>query len=558
MVFVCSADIVEQLRAAEEDKMDVLLEIAPKTKPTSNTSLPHKLELKHKSMIDQRRLHIVTPAEYEASYGAESLQGQHRVDYERNNALRVFQDSGMVPMDPEFNKVYCTKCKKTPRCRIGTRLFRSGWARHACKEQKNQSDQPTAYALTYADMFVAVQDAEDDGSADMDTSINAAGDDDTHAAADATDGQTETAANADAEPLPLPPLPVRASRANLLLLHVPIAPFVCCSLSCRNLVEWTHKAFVPSMQNARSYEMLEYIWTHKERLNLTIPLFVCEELVNAAAVEILHPNYVNQRRHLSTVAALSDLIHSSNASHMDVCRTHLPLHKRQNIARRSPHPVCTSQAVLDLVIAYYEGGIRHGPALYADGSRRSHLVLGGRNKADLLLSIEGSDGVAINGDARYDPYSQEFVGFADAGIAEFAQHFGGLDVDEATINIDTATEFAKKFKIASEAVVFLLCTANGAFSCPVGIFYTPKTGGHAAVKARHDEMRAMYARCYECLKENKCLNQDMPCEHPPNASKDDKCIRCTELGLRCVKIDLLVWSTDRASGKQVIPVVAPS
>lgn len=325
---------------------------------------------------------------------------------------------------------------------------------------------------------------------------------------------------------------------------------------CRISVEWTHKAFVPIPQNARSYEMLEYIWTHKEKLNLTIPLFVCEELVNAAAVEVLHPNYVNQRRHLSTVAALSDLMHASNSSHMNVCRSHLPLQKRTNVARRSAAPVCVSGAVVDLLLAFYQGGIATGPGLFSDGSRRSHLVLGGKDKADLLLAIEGSDGLAIKSDICYDPYSGQFVGFVDAGIEEFKQHFRSLDVLEATINIETATEFAKEHKAASEAVVFLLCTVNGTFSCPVGIFFTPKTGGHAAVKSRHDEMRAQYARCYECLKENKRLNQDKPCEHAPNASKDDKCTRCTELGLRCVKIDLVAWSTDRASGKQAMPFVA--
>lgn len=189
-----------------------------------------------------------------------------------------------------------------------------------------------------------------------------------------------------------------------------------------------------------------------------------------------------------------------------------------------------------------------GPGVFDDGGRRDHIVFGGPEKATLVLAVEASDGLAISNDVVYDAYSGTVVGLADTTDADFLELLESIGA-AGHLTSEQAEEFARNHEANTEAVVFFLCTSNGVFSSPVGIYYTTKSGGREAVRKRHEAMQKQYKCCLECLKK-----KDWPlvsCAYADGAASNDKCISCKEQNLRCVRLHPLVWTTDRA-GKMIV------
>ena len=116
-------------------------------------------------------------------------------------------------------------------------------------------------------------------------------------------------------------------------------------------------------------------------LDVTADVLVCEQLLRASLIKMLHPRHSNKLAHLPLFSAFSDAVYSSGEARHTFMRTIVPMQDRHYCALRIQCPRRVSGVQVDLLIAFMEVSLATGPVVSIGEVKARAIVLGGRARA---------------------------------------------------------------------------------------------------------------------------------------------------------------------------------
>lgn len=251
----------------------------------------------------------------------------------------------------------------------------------------------------------------------------------------------------------------------------------------------------------------------------------------AQCIKTLHPDHSNSLCRLSLVPALTDAVAARSTATLTFLRSHLPLQKHVAAAKRSTVPQASSGILKDGLISLLRASCGAGPV----ENRPRPLVACDDGQAVRVLGILSCDGLGLAADLGYDPYTGNVTGLVDVTNDDI------MSLDPGSL--PAVAEFAASRSAVSEAVVFMVALANGVVSTPVYVFYTDKRGGTDTARARYQEVIRSLGVCLSCLESAE------EAHHQCDATDIAACTACKAQNKTCVRLRVLAFSTDRASGE---------
>lgn len=301
------------------------------------------------------------------------------------------------------------------------------------------------------------------------------------------------------------------------------------------LLSVSYFASAPNTQQyANSEDFLSFY--RAEGISPSYRVKVAEELLYAAILDNLHPDYVNATADFPLLPHLSRYTFAKgHASHADL-RQHLRLLDQRNLYTHMTLPQLSSGFRADALAAFLRGALAAGPV---DGRPRG-VVVANRGLVH-VLSYECFDGQAISPDVGWDLYGGGLVGFASATLDDLRKLFtDNAGQPTSSVQPSLVRNFVLNNDVNSEATVTMIISADGTISAPVAVFYHKNGGGEARVRNHHKTLHENYERCL------RCLELKIPCDNGK-----ERCSQCRTNDEICVKARLLVLSSDRASGISV-------